>query len=1397
MRPRTGFALLIALVVLMVAQAPEPVVAQRTSGARKVLVDKSDRATAAALTQRGGLMLVDYGGFALWSVPVPALATVQGKPSAAVRDDFDTIALRGGVSIDTRATPPAVPANLRQARIGGPQLWLVQFVGPIQEAWLDDLRAMGLDVVMYMPTNAYVVWGDGDALARLDAAANKNLVIQFTGPYHPAYRIAPTLQQTIATQADSTPVSVTVQFYTTKGTPQSLARLRALGGQVHRDPSTVATLTNISLDLPAGQIAAVASWPDVFNVEPYVPPRKMDEAQGQIVAGNVTTSGGNVVPVEGTGNYLSWLASKGFPTTPSSYPIVDVVDDGIDDGTVTPIHPDFYELGSKTNPDRLVYNQNCTTDAAADGGGGHGNLNIAIVGAYNSLTGAPHQDARGFRLDLGISPYGRLAGTKVFRNAGLWSISGCGNTYQGLVQASFDSGATFTSNSWGTNINGAYTVDSQVYDALTRDAAAGTAGNQQMLHVFSAGNQGPGANTLGAPGTAKNVLTVGATENVRDNGVLDGCNYADGDDADDLTSFSSRGPTDDNRVKPDIVAPGAHVQAAASQATSYNGGRVCGAGDGSSYYPAGQTLYTWSTGTSHSAPAVAGATSLLYNYYGRVLKPGQTPSPAMLKALLLNAPRYLTGVDTGDTLPSPKQGWGDVNLGLLFDDTFRYMVDQDRLLTATGQQQVWGGSVTQAGRPFRVTLVWTDPPGSTTGNAFVNDLDLEVTIGGTAYRGNVFSGANSTTGGSFDTRNNVESVFLPAGVTGAFTVRVIARNLAGDAVPGNATALDQDFALVISNGDAATIPGLMLGGVTTSDAAGDNDGAADPGETISLAIGITNTGPGAATGATGALTVVSGNVTVLDGASAYPTIADGATATNTIPYRAQIAETQPCGALLTFRHTLSYSGTAQLIDDIPVRVGMQRTGPVAAYSSTDVPKAIPDASSTGVVASLTVPAGLDVVQDVKVRASITHSFDSDLVLELISPSAKIVTLANRRGSNGDNFTNTIFDDAAPTHISGGAPPYTGSFRPETPLAALIGEPTAGTWQLRVSDRWPTDTGTITAFGLDVTPGTFDCQPAAPDLTLTKTHTSSFTVGQNGVYTLTVSNAAGPSVEATSGPISVTDTLPAGLSFVSGTGTGWACSALGQAVTCTNPGPLAPGASSPPIALTVGVSAAAMPSVTNSASVATAGEVNATNNSASDLTAVDVQRVNLTVHREGTGSGRVTSGDGKIDCGATCSADYPIDTSVSLTAAPSAGSAFAGWSGACTGSGPCQVTLDAARSVTATFQALIPCAPRPSVVSTVAVGGGALFVHVRPTPFNTPGTNLIQQVKFGTFENATVTLNGQPVSSGQTVTLTPGSQDVELSVRRATPGRPTTVPFTVVDGCGEWKTFVGGGPEAGF
>lgn len=136
-----------------------------------------------------------------------------------------------------------------------------------------------------------------------------------------------------------------------------------------------------------------------------------------------------------------------------------------------------------------------------------------------------------------------------------------------------------------------------------------------------------------------------------------------------------------------------------------------------------------------------------------------------------------------------------------------------------------------------------------------------------------------------------------------------------------------------------------------------------------------------------------------------------------------------------------------------------------------------------------------------------------------------------------------------------------------------------------------------------------------DLSIAKSHTGNFTVGSNGAFTLHVANGNGAGIIAVDYPITVTDVLPAGLSFVSGIGTGWSCSATGQTVTCINPNSsnLAPGNALPDITLTVGVGNGVFPvgntaqnvSIGNTATVAAAGtmDITSANNTATDTVTV--------------------------------------------------------------------------------------------------------------------------------------------------------------------------------------------------
>ncbi len=171
----------------------------------------------------------------------------------------------------------------------------------------------------------------------------------------------------------------------------------------------------------------------------------------------------------------------------------------------------------------------------------------------------------------------------------------------------------------------------------------------------------------------------------------------------------------------------------------------------------------------------------------------------------------------------------------------------------------------------------------------------------------------------------------------------------------------------------------------------------------------------------------------------------------------------------------------------------------------------------------------------------------------------------------------------------------------------------------------------------------------PDLTISKSHTGNFMPGQTGAnYTITVSNIGNG---ATVGPVTVTDTLPTGLTATAMSGTGWAC--VLNTLTCTRADVLNAGASYPPITLTVNVALAIAATVTNTATVSGGGETNTANDTATDPTHVGAplqiaaQVSNLTVTRGGTtstvfnvdagpGLGAITFACSGLPAGATCS-----------------------------------------------------------------------------------------------------------------------------------------------------------------
>ena len=169
------------------------------------------------------------------------------------------------------------------------------------------------------------------------------------------------------------------------------------------------------------------------------------------------------------------------------------------------------------------------------------------------------------------------------------------------------------------------------------------------------------------------------------------------------------------------------------------------------------------------------------------------------------------------------------------------------------------------------------------------------------------------------------------------------------------------------------------------------------------------------------------------------------------------------------------------------------TGAQGSFTSTDTPKPIPDQNATGVTSTIAVGA-TGTVQDANVTVNVTHPFDADLTLSLISPTNTTVTLSARRGASGDNFTNTVFDDEAATSIASGSPPFTGSFRPEGLLSSVDGISAAGDWKLKATDLGVDDIGTIDSWTLNLTYagscGPSPAPPPVPDATTASLSTPS-------------------------------------------------------------------------------------------------------------------------------------------------------------------------------------------------------------------------------------------------------------------------------------------------------------------
>ena len=338
-----------------------------------------------------------------------------------------------------------------------------------------------------------------------------------------------------------------------------------------------------------------------------------------------------------------------------------------------------------------------------------------------------------------------------------------------LLNTAYNSGARIHTNSWGSSAasnQGKYTSESEDVDDRANNYDRVYNGVEGLTILFAAGNDGPNSGTVSSPSTAKNSVTVG-NHQARYNGAPD-----------NLMSGSSRGPTDDGRIKPDIIAPGGYVRSCRAQEAQ----------DivGSSWQ---STWYLEYTGTSMATPNAAGASALIREY---LLEIAQRPSPqgALIKALLVLGAQ---DINTRD-IPNNDEGWGRVNLKetLAPSQGRGIWVDDRSVLSNTGQSKSYVFNVTFANSQLKTVLAWSDARGSRfSNNQLVNDLDLEVeSPDGTIYLGNDFANGRSTTGGTKDDVNNLEVVLIDTAMKGIWTVRV------KDGLHGGSNT--QPFAIAVS-----------------------------------------------------------------------------------------------------------------------------------------------------------------------------------------------------------------------------------------------------------------------------------------------------------------------------------------------------------------------------------------------------------------------------------------------------------------------------------------------------------------------------------------------------------------------------------------------------------------------
>ncbi|HWN95176.1 MAG TPA: S8 family serine peptidase, partial [Methylomirabilota bacterium] len=542
--------------------------------------------------------------------------------------------------------------NTKKALTPHTGLFLIQFDGPAQPAWTEALKQQNVALVRYVPDHAYIARAHGvnlDALEQLP-------FVKWTGAFRADHKVHGGLQN----QKAGGDLEVSVLF-ATDSSPQQLAAARGLLKTVSSESSSRFGRVWRGL-IPRGQLNALAASDAVLWIERAPQIKMFDETASKIVGGD---SGGHATYVQSLG-----YDGRGV--------VLSVADSGLHLGEAEQMHPDLFG-----RVDSFLFYGSTLSDASDEHS--HG-THVAGIIAGNGATG--EVDDYGALWGLGVAPGAHLVVQRLFDGDGAYTPDGL-FTFEQLTRDATTAGADIGSNSWGDDTQGRYDISAAEFDALVRDANDFLPGDQPYILEFSAGNAGPGAQTVGSPAVAKNVIGTGASENNR----FDYFIYDNGQEA--MADFSSRGPAEDGRIKPDLTAPGTWI----SSLRSPIGNDEFAWGDISFHY-------LFQGGTSQAGPQVSGAAAVFVQWY-REGHTNATPSPALVKATLINAAVDMDDeVGTGP-VPNNDEGWGRVDLTQIIGSDRVYDFVDQAITLATGQQFERHIVVADETLPLFVTLAYT------------------------------------------------------------------------------------------------------------------------------------------------------------------------------------------------------------------------------------------------------------------------------------------------------------------------------------------------------------------------------------------------------------------------------------------------------------------------------------------------------------------------------------------------------------------------------------------------------------------------------------------------------------------------------------------------------------------